>query len=672
MSLVDDDFLFYPEKKHDVSQLTGGGVWDDWLDSKALNQLVFHPLLSDMRERKLTLSDMRYFLVQHHHYSRNFVRFLCSLISNIQSFDDAKHLMENLLEELGVDDDGKVTHAELFQRSLQAVGGSAASFAPLHETRHFSSAVLDYCRSGEVIDGLAALCLGAEAIVPLIYKPVLDALTDLGIEEEGLEFFRLHIEDDESHALTMLHILDKMIGGNKQQAQRVRDVGRNAILLRCKMFDAVYQHIQEENLRATNDSGTFETLESAVRSYCRIHPAVFDTAKNAKLFDSKGASWIDFLSGAGSLNYGHNNPVIKKDIMDYVARDGITHSLDLHTRAKKLFIDAFNEIILTPRNLHYRFQFTGPTGANAVEAAMKIARKFTGRSDIVAFTNAFHGMSLGALAATARENKRGSAGVSLNNIIRLPYENFLDNGTSSLDVIKKMLLSPGSGLDLPAAIILETVQGEGGVNIASVEWLQAIADLAEKNGILLIVDDIQAGCGRTGTFFSFEAAGITPDIVCLAKSISGYGLPMSLVLLKERLDIWQPGEHNGTFRGNNLAFIGAASALGYWQDDYFLQSLMDKSALISGRLYGWAERYPGVVAEVRGKGMIWGVECCNSQQASAMVLGSGDIGLIIESCGPENKTIKLLPPLTIEIDVLEQGLLLLEEMLEKNSLSMPA
>ncbi|WLO87374.1 diaminobutyrate--2-oxoglutarate transaminase (plasmid) [Pantoea agglomerans] len=427
------------------------------------------------------------------------------------------------------------------------------------------------------------------------------------------------------------------------------------------MFDAIYDRIQKDSSEETESHKVFEENESNVRSYCRTHSTIFDVAKNEKIFNNNGEMWIDFLSGAGSLNYGHNNQAIKKEIVDYIERDGITHSLDLYTTAKKKFIDKFNEVILAPRGYNYKFQFTGPTGTNAIEAALKLARKVTGRSDVVAFTNAFHGMSLGSLAATARDSKRNAAGVSLNNIIRLPYENFLGEEEDSYNILEKMLLSSGSGLSLPAAIILETIQGEGGVNVASEQWLKKIEKFAQDNGVLLIIDDVQMGCGRTGKFFSFEDAGIEPDVICLAKSISGYGLPMALVLLKPELDIWSPGEHNGTFRGNNLAFIGATKALEYWNDADFLKSLKEKSTIIEKKLIEISEDFPEKIAEVRGKGMIWGIELRSPDEVSKIIKESSLLGLIIESCGPNNNTVKLLPPLTILEETLIEGLRLLEK-----------
>ena len=243
------------------------------------------------------------------------------------------------------------------------------------------------------------------------------------------------------------------------------------------------------------------------------------------------------------------------------------HSLDVATEAKTEFLQTFDQLILKPRSLDYKVQFPGPTGANAVEAALKLARKSTGRESIISFTNAFHGMTLGALSVTGNSMKRAGAGIPLVHSTPMPYDNYFDGVTEDFHWFERVLDDSGSGLNRPAAVIVETVQGEGGLNVARIEWLQALAELCRRRDILLIVDDVQMGCGRTGPFFSFEEAGIVPDIVTLSKSISGYGLPMALTLFRRDLDLWAPGEHNGTFRGHNPAFVTAATALKtYWQD----------------------------------------------------------------------------------------------------------
>ncbi|MDF2576095.1 MAG: ectB [Agromyces sp.] len=263
---------------------------------------------------------------------------------------------------------------------------------------------------------------------------------------------------------------------------------------------------------------TFDRRESEVRGYIRSFPVVFDSARGSTLVAADGREFLDFFAGAGVLNYGHNNPLFTRALIEYLERDGIIHGLDMATSAKKAFIEAFERLVLAPRGLDHKLQFTGPTGANAVEAALKVARLATGRSNVVAFTNAFHGLSLGGLAATGNSHYREAAGISLGNVTRLPYDGYLGEGIDTLDLFRKMLDDSGSGLDLPAAVIVEAVQGEGGINVASVQWLQRLREITEARGILLILDEIQSGIGRTGTFFAFEHAGIVPDLITVSTS----------------------------------------------------------------------------------------------------------------------------------------------------------
>ena len=304
-----------------------------------------------------------------------------------------------------------------------------------------------------------------------------------------------------------------------------------------------------------------QSRESNVRSYSRSFPRTFTKGLGAHLFDTSGGRYIDFLSGAGALNFGHNHPAIKQAVVDYMINDGVTHSLDMATAAKEAFLEKFDQTILKPRGLDYKVQFTGPTGTNAVEAALKLARMVTQRANVVSFTNGYHGLTAGALAITGNSYYRNEAFVSRNNVSFLPFDGYFGPNVNTVEYFRKLLDDPGSGLDLPAAVILETIQGEGGVNVARPRWLGDLARLCKEHSILLIVDDIQVGVGRTGTFFSFEEANIVPDIVTLSKSIGGLGLPMSLVLLKPELDHWKPGEHTGTFRGNNLAFVAATQSV---------------------------------------------------------------------------------------------------------------
>ncbi|WP_460341627.1 diaminobutyrate--2-oxoglutarate transaminase [Actinoallomurus acanthiterrae] len=405
----------------------------------------------------------------------------------------------------------------------------------------------------------------------------------------------------------------------------------------------------------------FESLESEVRSYCRGWPTVFEKASGSHLYDENGRAFLDFFAGAGTLNYGHNNPVIKERLITYLADDNLVHSLDMHTVAKRDFLETFQEVILAPRGLDYKVQFPGPAGTNAVEAALKLARKYTGRETIVSFTNAFHGMSLGALAVTGNSMKRSGAGIPLNHAVRMPFDNYLDGQTPDFLFFERLLGDSGSGLDTPAAVIVETVQGEGGLNAASPEWLRGLADLCKRQDILLIVDDIQMGCGRTGPFFSFEDAGIVPDIVCLSKSLSGYGLPFAVTLLRPELDVWEPGEHNGTFRGPGPAFVTAAAAMDFWTDEGMEKQTLAKRDQIEGALKSMAATHPERITGTRGRGMAQGIAFDEPENASAVCRAAFDRGLLMETSGPEDEVAKLLPPLTTTAAELSEGLQILAD-----------
>ncbi|HEX4360722.1 MAG TPA: diaminobutyrate--2-oxoglutarate transaminase [Pseudonocardia sp.] len=398
----------------------------------------------------------------------------------------------------------------------------------------------------------------------------------------------------------------------------------------------------------------FERRESAVRSYCRNLDAVLVGGRGSVVWDTDGHEYLDFLAGAGALNYGHNDPDMKRALLDYISGDGIAHGLDLHTEAKRSFLERFEQIILEPRGMSHRVQFTGPTGANAVEAAMKLARKATGRANIISFTRGFHGLSNGALAATANSTMRGGPVNALSGVFRLPYDGYLGPDVDTADLLELMLADPSSGLDAPAAILLETVQGEGGLNVASSRWLRRIAALASAHGALLIIDDIQAGCGRTGTFFSFEPAGITPDIVVLSKSLSGFGLPMSVLLTRPEIDVWEPGEHTGTFRGNGHAFVTATVALEkFWSNGALAADVTRRAEALTGRLTEIAKGIPG--ARLKGRGLMQGIEV-DPALAAQIARTCIRERLIIERAGPHDEVVKVLAPLTTPDEVLDRGL----------------
>jgi len=409
----------------------------------------------------------------------------------------------------------------------------------------------------------------------------------------------------------------------------------------------------------------FDEIESEVQCYARSFPRLFHKAQGEYLYDMEGNQYLDFLSGAGTLNYGHNNPVFKKKLIEYIESDGITHGLDLHTKAKGEFLNTFNDKILKPRNMDYMVQFTGPTGANAVETAMKLARKIKKRETIISFTNGYHGVTLGALAATGNQHHRGGAGTLLTGVNTLPYDGYMGDEIDTTAYLDKVLTDSSSGVDHPAAIIVETVQGEGGITAASFGWLKNLQKICIKHDLLLIIDDIQAGCGRTGTFFSFDEIGISPDIITLSKSLSGYGLPFALVLLKPEHDIWKPGEHNGTFRGNNLAFVTAKAAIDhYWSDDLFSKAVKRKGKYIYERIQKIIEQFGEGNFTSRGRGMFQGLNCVSGELANKITKLAFKNGLMIETSGADDHVIKFLCPLTISDQNLKKGMDILENAIE--------
>lgn len=404
-----------------------------------------------------------------------------------------------------------------------------------------------------------------------------------------------------------------------------------------------------------------DQYESEVRGYCRTFPNTFKTAKGAWLTDVDGNRFLDFFAGAGVLNYGHNPDPLKEKLLEHIRGDGVTHSLDMYSWAKQRFLERFHEAILDPRRMDYKVQFPGPTGTNAAEAAMKLARKVTGHTNMVFFTNAFHGMTVGSLAVTGNEGKRRSAAQPLQNAQFMPFDGYLGEGVDTLDYFEKTIEDRSSGLDMPAGVIVETVQAEGGVNVASREWLKRLEKICRRHEILLIADDIQVGCGRTGRFFSFEEAGISPDMILLSKSLSGYGLPLAVVLLKPELDIWAPGEHNGTFRGHNLAFVTAAAAMDFWTDDGITKQVEKKGALVRERFAKIAKDHPEFEATVRGRGFIWGLASPHAGLGGRISKACFKRGLIIETAGSRDRVLKFLAPLTIDEADLKQGLDIIEE-----------
>ena len=407
-------------------------------------------------------------------------------------------------------------------------------------------------------------------------------------------------------------------------------------------------------------------FESEVRSYSRSWPIEFEKGSGTTLTAADGTEYLDFFAGAGALNYGHNHPRLKEVVVEHLAGDRLMHSLDMFTTVRSEFLRTFHELILEPRGLDFRVMFPGPAGTTSAEAALKLARKISGRPNIVHFTDSFHGMSLGALAVTGNAKKRGGAGMALTGGTVMPFDGYLGDGVDSLDYFEKTLRDTSSGIDLPGGVIVEAVQAEGGINVASVEWLQRLRALCDEFGMPLILDDVQMGCGRTGGFFSFEDAGIVPDIIMLSKSISGFGIPMSLTLFKRELDQWAPGEHNGTFRGIGPGFATATETLRmFWSDDAFERETRRKGELADARFREIVAAHPEAGLSTRGRGLARGIEFPNGELAGKVTAACFERGLVIETAGPDDEVVKLLPPLVISDDELLRGIAILEEAIDE-------
>lgn len=417
---------------------------------------------------------------------------------------------------------------------------------------------------------------------------------------------------------------------------------------------------------AASDVTIFGERESEVRSYSRNWPVVFDTSKGVRITTETGDEYLDFFGGAGALNYGHNDDDMKAALLEHISRDGITHSLDKFTVAKRRFLETFTETILEPRGLEHKVMFPGPTGTNAVEAALKLARKVTGREAVLNFTNSFHGMTLGSLSVTGNSMKRAGAGIPLVHATPMPFDNYFGGVTEDFQWMERVLEDSGSGINRPAAVIVECVQGEGGINAARAEWLQALNELCVRHDILLIVDDVQMGCGRTGEFFSFEFAGIKPDIITLSKSIGGYGLPLALTLFRPDLDVWTAGEHNGTFRGNNLAFVTAEVALRkFWTDDKLQNDTLDNGRFLRDFFQPLVDKFPEEL-ELRGRGMAFGIAFTKQPELAGETMNRCfDNKLLVETAGPSDEVVKFLAPLTISREDLEKGSTICRDVIEK-------
>jgi diaminobutyrate-2-oxoglutarate transaminase len=413
--------------------------------------------------------------------------------------------------------------------------------------------------------------------------------------------------------------------------------------------------------------------ESNARTYPRRLPVAIARAEGCLVEDLDGNVFIDFLNGAGTLPLGHSHPGLIEAIEAQLPL--LQHGLDFPTEVRDAFISAQLEMLPAPMRDRMRIGFCGPTGANAVEAALKLCKTATGRSDVVAFHGGYHGGSHGAMAVSSGVEQKAPVANQMPGVHFFPYPYALRSplggsaetlGRRCAAYLERALRDPLGGVPLPAAVLLEVVQGEGGVIPADTEFLQGVRAVTRELGIPLIVDEIQCGCGRTGTWFAFERHGIEPDVVLLSKAVGGLGMPAAVILYDERLDAWAPGAHTGTFRGNQLAFAAGLAALRIIRRDGLLERVDRLGARALEGLREIAARHPAV-AEARGAGFMLGLEFADpvtgapdGSTAAAVQQAALERGLIAELGGRDDAVLRLLPPLDLAWETLELALSIID------------
>ncbi|MDI9887877.1 diaminobutyrate--2-oxoglutarate transaminase family protein [Streptomyces sp. HNM0645] len=400
--------------------------------------------------------------------------------------------------------------------------------------------------------------------------------------------------------------------------------------------------------------------ESAARTYARSLPIVPVRARGLTIEGADGRRYLDCLSGAGTLALGHNHPVVLEAIKKVLASGAPLHVLDLATPVKDAFTTELFATLPRPLADDARIQFCGPAGTDAVEAALKLVRTATGRTGLLAFTGAYHGMTAGALDA--------SGGAPDVRVTRLPYPQnyrcpFGVGGERGAELAARwaesLLDDPKGGVPTPAGMILEPVQGEGGVIPAPDGWLRRMRELTASRSIPLIADEVQTGVGRTGAFWAVEHSGTVPDVMVLSKAIGG-SLPLAVIVYRSDLDVWQPGAHAGTFRGNQLAMAAGAATLAFVREN----RLAERAAILGTRMLGQLEGLAAThrsIGDVRGRGLMIGVELVNPDVddpqadvppadpvlAAAVQRECLRRGLIVELGGRHSGVVRLLPPLTL-------------------------
>ncbi|MDD0974083.1 aspartate aminotransferase family protein [Pseudomonas fontis] len=416
--------------------------------------------------------------------------------------------------------------------------------------------------------------------------------------------------------------------------------------------------------------------ESNARSYPRRIPLALKRARGLYVEDVEGRQFIDCLAGAGTLALGHNHPVVIEAIQQVLADELPLHTLDLTTPVKDQFVQDLFGLLPAEFSAQAKIQFCGPTGTDAVEAALKLVRTASGRSTVLSFQGGYHGMSQGALSLMGSLGpKKALAGLLSNGVQFMPYPYDYrcpfglggEQGVrANLHYLENLLNDPEAGVQLPAAVIVEVVQGEGGVIPADLDWLRGLRRITEQAGVSLIVDEIQSGFGRTGKMFAFEHAGIVPDVVVLSKAIGG-SLPLAVVVYREALDTWQPGAHAGTFRGNQMAMAAGSAVMRYLKEHDLAGHAEAMGERLREHLTVLQRDFPQL-GDIRGRGLMLGVELVDPQGqldvqghpptfgklASLLQNECLKRGLILELGGRNGSVVRFLPPLIITAEQIDE------------------
>jgi 2,4-diaminobutyrate 4-transaminase len=413
-----------------------------------------------------------------------------------------------------------------------------------------------------------------------------------------------------------------------------------------------------------------ERYESAARVYPRHFPFAVAEAQGSYIRDLDGNVFIDFLAGAGVLSFGHNHPELVEAATQQMSV--FTHGLDMPSPAKDAFTEAQLSMLPEPMRDHMKIHFCGPTGANAVDAAIKLAKTATGRGDIIAFRGGFHGTTHAGMAVTGNLSTKTPIANGVPGVHFFPYPtggvpDGIDPTTwdaTCAALLEEALTDPNGGIPLPAAVIMELVQGEGGVNPATLLFAQRVRKLTRDLGIPLIIDEVQTGGGRTGTWFAFEQYDIEPDIIVASKALSGMGLPIAVIIYNRDLDVWTPGAHTGTFRGNQLAFAAGAKAIKLVRRDDLLGNVRARGEQVTRALEPLSA-HPAV-REVRGLGLMWGVELVAPGDGRTAGRLAEEVqeralraGLILELGGRDDCVVRMLPPLNVTAEVMDIALTIL-------------